>query len=183
MGTYHLIAHPETPPSAVSTVDVRWIETAEGKLMLRWQVGGCKQLVVPAFGGKGRADGLWQTTCFELFVMTEGQMAYDEFNFSPSERWAAYRFDDYRAGMRELDMAAEPLIAGVTGEKMFMMTVTLDAFPRVAVRVALSAVIEETDGTKSYWALAHPPKSHKGGKPDFHHPTCFTIALPPPESP
>src|SRR3546814_9971873 len=40
------------------------------------------------------------------------------------------------------------------------------------VRVALSAVIEETDGTKSYWALRHPP-----GKPDFHHPDCFALAL------
>jgi hypothetical protein len=35
--------------------------------------------------------------------------------------------------------------------------------------LGLSAVLEEQDGTKSYWALAHPP----GGKPDFHHPDCF----------
>jgi hypothetical protein len=40
-------------------------------------------------------------------------------------------------------------------------------------RLALSAVIEETDGRKSYWALAHPP-----GTPDFHHPDCFTLELP-----
>ena len=33
-------------------------------------------------------------------------------------------------------------------------------------------VIEELDGTKSYWALAHPP-----GKPDFHHPDCFALTL------
>jgi len=41
--------------------------------------------------------------------------------------------------------------------------------------VGISAVIEELDGTKSYWALAHPP-----GAPDFHHPTCFAATLPPP---
>ena len=35
--------------------------------------------------------------------------------------------------------------------------------------------IEEQDGRKSYWALAHPP-----GKPDFHHPDCFVLDLPPP---
>ena len=45
----------------------------------------------------------------------------------------------------------------------------------VKCRVAISAVIEEADGTKSYWALAHPP-----GKPDFHHADGFALQLPPP---
>jgi hypothetical protein len=44
--------------------------------------------------------------------------------------------------------------------------------------VGLSAVIEETNGRKSYWALCHPP-----GKPDFHHPDCFALELPPPSAP
>lgn len=39
----------------------------------------------------------------------------------------------------------------------------------------IAAVIEEADGTKSYWALAHPP-----GPPDFHHPDCFVLELPAP---
>ncbi len=43
-------------------------------------------------------------------------------------------------------------------------------------RLGLSAVIEETDGTKSYWALAHPAE----GPPDFHHPDCFALTLPAP---
>ena len=37
-------------------------------------------------------------------------------------------------------------------------------------RLGLAAVIEETSGRKSYWALAHPP-----GKPDFHHSDCFAL--------
>lgn len=40
-------------------------------------------------------------------------------------------------------------------------------------RLGLSAVIEETSGAKSYWALAHAP-----GKPDFHHPDAFALDLP-----
>ena len=45
----------------------------------------------------------------------------------------------------------------------------LSDLPRDAAwRLGLAAVIEETSGRKSYWALAHPP-----GKPDFHHPDCF----------
>ena len=40
--------------------------------------------------------------------------------------------------------------------------------------LGLSAVLEEKDGTKSYWALAHPLEE----KPDFHDPGCFAARLP-----
>jgi len=40
------------------------------------------------------------------------------------------------------------------------------------LRLGLSAVLEETNGRKSYWALAHPP-----GKVDFHHADCFALEL------
>ena len=42
--------------------------------------------------------------------------------------------------------------------------------------LGLSAVIEQTDGRKSYWARAHAP-----GKPDFHHPDAVAACLPPVE--
>jgi hypothetical protein len=42
----------------------------------------------------------------------------------------------------------------------------------IAWQIGASAVIEETNGTKSYWALAHPP-----GKADFHHSDCFAAVL------
>ena len=36
-----------------------------------------------------------------------------------------------------------------------------------------TAILEEVDGTKSYWALAHPV----GEKPDFHAADCFAATL------
>ena len=41
-----------------------------------------------------------------------------------------------------------------------------------AWQLGLSAVLEEKDGTKSYWALAH-----SADKPDFHAPGCFIARL------
>ena len=41
------------------------------------------------------------------------------------------------------------------------------------VTAGLSAVLEESDGTKSYWALAHCDPE----KPDFHLADCFTAKL------
>jgi hypothetical protein len=49
----------------------------------------------------------------------------------------------------------------------------LSTSPSDAVwRLGLSAVIEETNGNRSYWALVHPP-----GKADFHHSDCFAHEL------
>jgi hypothetical protein len=49
-------------------------------------------------------------------------------------------------------------------------TITLNA--DVNWELGLSVVLEEKNGAKSYWALAHPP-----GKPDFHHEDCFAHEL------
>ena len=45
-------------------------------------------------------------------------------------------------------------------------------------RLGLTAVVEETGGRISYWALAHP-----AGRPDFHRADCFVLELPAPVTP
>ena len=54
------------------------------------------------------------------------------------------------------------------------LAVTLDLPDDGPWRLGLSAVIEETAGRKSYWALAHP-----GGRPDFHHAAGLAYDLAP----
>ena len=54
----------------------------------------------------------------------------------------------------------------------FGATISVEA--KGAWEFGLSAVLEETDGTKSYWAVAHPD----GDKPDFHDAVCFAAHLP-----
>ena len=125
-----------------------------------------------------RTDGLWNSTCFEVFL-TKQDGSYVEFNFAPSRKWAGYRFESYREGMAAaLDLQA-PDIFTEYSERRAALTAYID-FPAgesdTLQSAGLAAVMEETDGTKSYWALAHPP-----GAPDFHHPTCFAAALPAPE--
>lgn len=140
-----------------------------------WAIGflvtGAGHLLLPPPAPPARTDGLWEHLCFELFVKPGGGPGYFEFNFSPSSQWAAYSFDGYRMGMADLPLRIQPLVKGVLGAKL-----TLPAIG--ACSVGLSAVIEEGDGTKSYWALRHPP-----GTPDFHHPDCFALQLPAPEAP
>jgi hypothetical protein len=69
--TLHLIAHPAHPPARVRAVSARVLSQDANWCVLRWKVEGAGDLVVPRFAGRGRKDGLWQTTCFELFVASK----------------------------------------------------------------------------------------------------------------
>ncbi|MFL9841300.1 DOMON-like domain-containing protein [Sphingomonas sp. ST-64] len=170
-----LICHPDTPATAVERVSVHLSTTPiPGELWCEFHVAS-NSLLLPPAASPERTDGLWKTTCFELFARPAGGDAYFEFNFSPSFRWAAYSFDGYRSGMQDFP-AEDPDIWVTPGPPHFFLAVeAMPRLPSVSTAIALSAVIEETDGTKSYWALAHP-----SDKPDFHHPDGFVLELPAP---
>lgn len=175
--TVPLIPHPDHPPRGIKGIDVRWLETRKGVFVLRWVIQGVDALAVPGFAGKGRGDDLWQTTCGELFLKDRDGPGYREFNFSPSERWAAYRFENYREGRTDEDIPP-PEVSSEGGQFLFVLTALLDPALLAGSELAgISAVIEEKDGTKSFWAIAHAP-----GAPDFHNPACFALPLAAPEN-
>ena len=135
----------------------------------------------PDPGDAVRTDDLWRTTCCELFLRVPGGDAYCEFNFSPSSQWAAYRFAQLRNGMALYELPRAPEIHLDASESHFALEAMLTLPPSLAenhLLAAIAAVIEASDGTKSYWGLAHPP-----GDPDFHHPDCFALDLAPLERP
>jgi hypothetical protein len=175
---HQLVCHSDTPAKFIDKVVVQLDTTgAPGAWRFEYHVTPSDQLLLPAMARPERTDGLWKSTCFELFAKPVGGDAYFEFNFSPSFQWAAYAFDGYRSGMREL-AAEDPEIAVTPKPPHFFLAVeAMPLLPRVAMQIGLSAVIEEVDGTKSYWALGHPP-----GQPDFHHPDCFALELPAPDA-
>lgn len=150
-----------------------------GRLIFDYMITGeVTSLVFPPTAIAARADQLWRTTCCEAFVKPAGQDAYVEFNFSPSTRWAAYRFPDYRDGMRSVASNNPPAIEFAADENHAALRADVDlsamasSLAEAALDVAISVVIEERGGAKSFWALAHPP-----GKPDFHHRDGFALRL------
>lgn len=171
---FELACHGDHPPLAVRGVQARIIALDPHWLTLRWRIDGAAALIVPPLAGKGRADGLWRTTCFELFVRAQGQAGYAEFNLSPSERWAAYDFAGYRAGMADRTVARDPVCTMRQGQGLaiFDAAIPRPALPPLPWTYGLSAVIEEQGGRLSYWAIAHPD-----GKADFHHAACFAATL------
>jgi hypothetical protein len=169
---FSLIPHPDTPCPEVAGISVSMARDGD-LIALDWQIeGDIGALAIPAPASPARTDGLWQHLCVELFVGDAAGPGYTEFNFAPSGAWAAYRFDDYRTGMRELEMTNGPAIAVVESANTLAASVSLNLEILAERDIGLSAVIETRDGAKRYWALAHPP-----GKPDFHHADCFIRKL------
>ena len=177
MQTLQLVPHPDHPPAAVTKVEARIIGADASWLRARWRIEGSQSLVAPPFAGKGRADELWKTTCFELFLKPHGGESYLELNLSPSERWNAYDFERYRQGMSERPFPREPECTMRLGSSFDIFDAAIPAagLPTVDCALGLCAVIEEQDGTKSYWAPVHAD-----GKPDFHAQACFAAELPAP---
>ncbi|HEY0148499.1 MAG TPA: DOMON-like domain-containing protein [Allosphingosinicella sp.] len=173
MQTYRLIAHPDAPPHALRSleVDVRLdgeeisvdfrADPREAVLMQPWREGL-------------RTDGLWETTCFELFIKPAGGEAYFEFNFAPSTDWAAYRLSGYREGLEPLSATLDFCVSAFPWAEVDLVSVDLDLgfLPAGKARLGISAVIEEVSGRRSYWALAHG-----AGEPDFHNDACFALEV------
>lgn len=144
-------------------------------LQLRWRVEGAARVIVPPFAGRVRRDGLWQTTCFEMFVRPERGAAYAEYNFSPSEAFAAYDFAGWREGMAERALSHAPVITPrrAAGVLIVDVAIPLADLQPLPAALSLTCVIEEEDGVKTYWAMDHGGSA----QPDFHRAACFAASL------
>jgi hypothetical protein len=159
------------------------------KFRLLWTPGPSGPIVPPrkldASGLPQRCDGLWQHTCFELFLGVLGESAYWEFNLSPSGDWNVYSMTAYRQGQapeltyEQLEVhvtgpLAAPRLADcrLSGPRALLELETHCPLPPMlqacrqsghTLEVGLSAVLESQSGALSFWALRHP-----GPEPDFH---------------
>lgn len=166
-----LICHPETPSEAVRRLRVDLEEISAGQVKLTYTLEGeIDQLALPVDAPEVHTDGLWQHTCFEAFVREKDGTAYHEYNFSPSGAWAAYSFTGYREGMTPLVIAPPKTVIKYSTTQLQLSTI-ISILP--GATLALSAVVEDVDREKSYWAL-----KHVSDRPDFHHQDGFIFRLP-----
>lgn len=175
MPSFALIPHPSTPCPWVRRFTAEVQRLPAGALHLAYQVeGDIAQLQLPHQKPPARTDGLWRDTCFEAFLRAPGSAAYDEFNFSPSGEWAAYRFDRYRSGMLELELGSPPVVVLHRHARQLSLAAEIGASDAASqdLLLALSAVLRDQQGTVSYWALLHP-----AAKPDFHDAAGFAATL------
>lgn len=170
-----LNSHPSHPGKDVDGLAVLIGREARGLSLVYELRGTPEELIIPAQADGRRRDELWKQTCFELFVKNGASKGYCEFNFSPSGDWAAYRFGDYRHGRTDLNCPAPQIKTSIDDSGLRVsVDLQLSGSDLEAGQVWLgpAAIVEELDGTRSYWALHHPKD-----KPDFHHTENFKISL------
>ena len=177
--TVALTCHPSSPTHVARGITVTARIGGAGKLAVTFTLDAdMTQVQLPPARRPGRGDELWRHTCFELFVGLPDREAYCELNFSPSGEWAMYGFVGYRRGMTPIDVRRPPRVAvRSTPRGLVLEAIThLDELPMPEpgspLRAGAAAVIEETDGALSYWALAHP-----SALPDFHHRLGFALQI------
>jgi len=171
--------HPDSRCTAATHIEVEVARPrAENVVVHYFVTGRLGDLRMPPLVDTTRTDGLWRHTCFEAFVCASRSIGYYEFNFAPSKQWAAYQFASYRRGMSVASAIGTPDLQVRSDGTCYELRASLElgGLPDLSTDVqwylAISAVIEETSGRKSYWALAHPP-----GKADFHHSDSFALEL------
>jgi hypothetical protein len=172
-----LVPHPAAPPTVPfkvwATVEHAGALGATASTNIWFGVGApAQRFVIPEAVEPARRDELWKATCFEAFLRIPGADAYREWNFAPSGQWAAYDFSEYRDGRTDADVPP-PYVRLEDNLIWWALGATIPVDADAIWALGLSAILEEKDGTKSYWALAHPP----GDKPDFHHADCFAASL------
>lgn len=181
-----LSLHPSetrTPRHRISAAARRVPGSAH--VTLRFEVQGADEILWPKSADSPvRRDELWKTTCLESFVAVgfngAGASEYEEFNFSPSGDWAAYRFDSYRAGMKNAEVETPHAVrreSSRPGVAVFEIDFSLsggfDDHLSRPLAISLTAVmVEKSDSQPFYWAL-----SHVGSKPDFHLRESFSLEL------
>jgi len=118
---------------------------------------------------------LWKHTCFEVFIADSDDSAYWEYNFSPSRQWAIYAFSGYRQPSG-IAVSSNPSVGiPCLGDKTFTLQLQfpLEApLENKSLSVGVSAVVENRDGTRQYFALTHCAQ-----KPDFHRRDSFLIKM------
>jgi hypothetical protein len=172
--------HPDSRSKSVTAITVDVKRPNASTIELRYVAeGDISRVAIPPRAESKHVDELWKHTCFEAFLRDPAGLGYAEFNFSPSTEFAGYGFTGYREGMSN-QHRTKPEVSFVSDARRLDLGASiwmgrLDRInPEGPLRLGISAIIEETDGSKSYWALAHPQ-----GKPDFHHLDSFALALAP----
>jgi hypothetical protein len=178
-----LTPHPSHPtPETATPIQITVLPTFDGAtLTLTYRiVGDTSFLNIPEH--QLAPDKLWQHTCCEVFFALphtapgDKKFPYIEYNFSPTGQWAGYAFAVYRQRLTDISLP-QPHMRWELDNDLLLLTATV-AIPEncrhAPLKLALSVVLEDKHGGRSYWAVKHP-----ADRPDFHHPKAFAVIAAP----
>ena len=171
--TRALVCHPQSPASGIEGVEVE-LRAAPSGLKCAYRIRAAPgALKIPTPDHPLDPQRLWEHTCCELFVARESAPSYEEWNFSPTGQHAHFEFEGYRCRAEQPSRPSLEIAVTVTLEPdrlQLQVEVPIDDEPRL---LSPTVVLEDREGSKSYWALRHA-----SAQPDFHHRDGFELAYP-----
>ena len=113
-----------------------------------------------------RACGLWEETCFELFIGLDNCPGYIEWNLAATGDWNCFSFHSERTGMLTSDLLKLHSASSSSTPRGYLMNcrIQLSESLQAIIRqccLGVAAVLKSSDST-AYFALAH------GLQADFH---------------
>lgn len=118
-----------------------------------------------------RANELWRTTCFELFLASRENEDYYELNFSSSLAWNLYHLSSYRADVQEVQVLSEPTIRINKQENQFQICLELELEELCLEQFNLynvASILLTKENERTFWSV-----KHEKDVPDFHHRSNF----------
>ena len=112
-----------------------------------------------------RANNLWKSTCFELFIAPKENLNYWELNISSSTKWNFYAFDSYKENMREERDISIPNIEIVQKENLYFISCEFnlrEIIPKQS-NFNLAVILLDRNCVRHFYSI-----NRKGGVVDFH---------------
>ncbi|MFT6070341.1 MAG: hypothetical protein ACJAT2_003226 [Bacteriovoracaceae bacterium] len=126
-----------------------------------------------------RVIGLWESTCFEMFIKNSEKEEYFEFNCSSANNWNIFYFPKKRAALKEFTPISNLASSTVLKDDQLSVSFWIDLkklpigfWIDGQMKLGLTSVLESKSGGLSYWAL-----EHLDTKPNFHKPESFSFLL------
>ena len=153
--------------------DITYIlSTQSTALNISWIISDYSSLIIPKIKTPQRSLNLWETTCFEAFILDPQTQIYYELNISPSSEWNLFVFDWIRGPLLEAPLKT-PLIPQITKTKnQLRIDIHLPSIRPKPMKVGISAVTQGINHTLDYWALIHCKSN-----PDFHTLESFILQV------
>lgn len=140
------------------------------ELALQYELKGpIKKILFDQSASAGSfVNGLWQSTCFELFMAYKE--TYIEWNISPTGAYACYLFSGSRHQVGEMHNAGPQDFKCVVGKSIivsFRLKLPSWLITNSPIEYQIGGVVK-TEQDIAYFAIAH-----SNNTPDFHNRTSF----------
>jgi len=157
--------HQLTPYNQNSNIKIiSTLEQNKNLLHLTFKLSGdIKHYKFPKTKKEERKDELWRGSCFELFLATEEDEAYYEFNFSPTLAWNSYRLEYYRAEPKKIDEVELIEFEVKKTQETLFIEIILDVQTLQFNSYNLATILLNKQDKREFWSL-----KAKGDTPDFH---------------